>query len=665
MEASAAVNHVSSVGIALDKVQTAGMSSANMGILLAALDAHAIVSITQADGEIIEVNDHFCRLSGYQRSELIGKNHRIIKSGEHLTPFYEELWQTISGGLVWSGDICNRSKDGRLYWVATTIVPFLDDAGLPVCYVSIRTEITQIKQLTNSLQTSEERFRRSQEYANIGTWEWNIKTNDVYWSKQIAPLFGYRDVVETTFENFMNAVYPDDRAAVTDAIDRSVRNGAPYEVEHRVVWQDGTVHWLYGNGGVTRSPDGTPERMLGVVQDVTEQVAQRKALEEARTAADAANKAKTEFLSRMSHELRTPLNSILGFAQLLEIGGKLDASSHENVEQILRSGDHLLALINDVLDLARIEVGKFSLAIEPFHLQSVIEDSVAMVNGLANQRNVVLQLPDLSGGACVMGDRLRLRQVLINLLTNAIKYNRVGGEVRLTVTRDDTQWSINIADSGAGIDPDRLSKLFQPFTRLVDDQSDIEGTGIGLALSRNLVEAMGGSIHVTSALGVGSEFSVKLPEASGQSAGMVSASFASSDLITDADLSIPEKRALYVEDNPANTQLMREIFALRPNWYLMTAHTGPLGLDMAKLRKPDLLLLDIDLPGMSGFALLDALRSEAATRNIPAIAVTATVFANAEEHYLKAGFSAYVPKPIDVPRLLAFLDARANPERNS
>ncbi len=662
------MNRVSSVGIAMKSLPTAGMSPANVGILLSALDAHAIVSISNINGEIIEVNDHFCRVSGYRRDELIGQNHRLLKSGTHRPEFYDALWRTISSGLCWSGEICNRSKDGRLYWVSTTIVPFLDDAGLPSCYVSIRTEITELKHLANSLKTSDERFRRSQEYANIGTWDWDINTGEVYWSEQIAPLFGYEGIVETTYQNFLNAVHPDDRAAVVNAINSSINDGTPYKIEHRCVWPNGTVRWLLEQGAVTRNLQGTPLRMLGVVQDITDEVMQRKALEEARILADAANHAKSEFLSRMSHELRTPLNSILGFAQLLQIAGKLDVSGEENVDHILRAGQHLLALIDDVLDLARIEAGKLRLTIEPFHLRSVIDDAIAMTRGLAHKREVRIHVHEVPDSAQAMGDRLRLRQVLVNLLSNAIKYNGKGGEVHLRValldnkdTKDPdrkTHWQISVADTGQGIDPARLGELFQPFTRLVDENSEIDGTGIGLSLSRNLIESMGGQIHVTSTIGVGSEFSVSVPAATGSEAAQVSAALAST---TSAKLELPatEITVLYVEDNLANTQLIRDVFAMRPHWRLLTAHSGPLGLDMAKLRQPDLLLIDIDLPGMSGFTLLEALQADALTKDIPAIAVTATVFAQAEEHYLKAGFAAYLPKPINVTRLLELTEALA------
>ncbi|MDH5436569.1 MAG: PAS domain-containing protein, partial [Gammaproteobacteria bacterium] len=226
------------------------------------MDQHAIISTTDIEGKITSANDRFCEISGYSRDEILGQNHNLLKSGIHHTAFYKDLWKCISQGDVWRGTICNRRKDGSEYWVESTIVPFLDDKGKPYKYVSARTDVTALRQ-------SQERLHRSQVFANIGTWDWNIVSGDLYWSERIGPLFGYEsNVPETTYENFLAAIHPDDRQSVIDAVNNCIADKVDYNIEHRVVWPDGSVHWVLERGDVVRSEQGEPLHMLGVVQDI-------------------------------------------------------------------------------------------------------------------------------------------------------------------------------------------------------------------------------------------------------------------------------------------------------------------------------------------------------------------------------------------------------------
>ncbi|MGM0477522.1 MAG: PAS domain-containing protein, partial [Pseudomonadota bacterium] len=234
-----------------------------------ALNHHAIVSIADAAGNITYVNDMFCRISGYAREELLGGNHRMLKSGAHPDSLYREMWETIASGRVWHGEICNRRKDGGFYWVESTITPFVDEAGLPYQYVSLRTDITKRMRVEQMAEKARERLRLGQLYANIGTWEWDLVSGDVFWSERIAPLFGYpAGDLETTYDNFLGAVHPDDRQAVVDAVGACIENDTPYEIEHRVVWPDGTVRWLMERGAVQRDAEGNALMMIGVVQDI-------------------------------------------------------------------------------------------------------------------------------------------------------------------------------------------------------------------------------------------------------------------------------------------------------------------------------------------------------------------------------------------------------------
>lgn len=476
-----------------------------LDILHAAIDQHNIVSATDAKGIIVYANDTFCEISGYRSEELIGRNHNILNSGYHPGSFFHDLWHTIRRGDIWRGEICNRRKDGSHYWVISTIIPFMDANDEPYQYVSLRTDITDLK-------VNADRLLRSQKFAGIGSWDWNVETGELYWSERIGPLFGYaQGELETSYENFLAAVHSDDRQRVAEAVEACVQHGADYNIEHRVVWPDGSVHWLLERGDVVRASDGRPLHMLGVVQDITVRKQAQERLVVAREEAENANRAKSRFLSSMSHELRTPLNAILGFAQLLEIDA-LTTEQRESVGEISGAGYHLLTLINEVLDLAKIEAGRMDLSIEAVELKALFQECRALINPFLDQYQVSLQYPQEScEQLTVRADFTRLKQVLLNLLSNACKYNRPGGSVTIEcVTAKDNRVRINVRDTGAGISDKLQKSLFQPFSRLGAELTDVEGTGIGLVIARQLVELMGGQIGVDSRVGEGSTFWIEL-----------------------------------------------------------------------------------------------------------------------------------------------------------
>ncbi len=616
---------------------------------LVTMDQHNIVSSTDTAGRIIDVNQKFCEISGYRKEELLGKNHRILKSGYHSKSFYKEMWQTISQGKVWHGTVCNRNKNGEEYWVESTIVPFLDEKGKPYKYVSTRTDITALRQ-------SEERMRRSQEFANIGTWDWNIKTGQLHWSDSIWPLFGYeKDKIETTYENFLAAIHPDDRELVIQAVNSCVEHGTNYNIEHRVVWPDGTIRWLHESGNVVRNEDGEATHMLGVVQDITERleaenqlreseerfvfavegagdgvwdwniktnevqfsknwiqmlgynpgelrnnfdtfldlmqpddrvraknkldkylsgkipvyaielkmrckdgsykwilsrgkvmkkggdekplrmigihndITKRKQVERdlvlARKAAEAANKAKSIFLSNMSHELRTPMNAIMGYGQLLKLdtGQPLTSNQEESVDEILNASKHLLELINEILDLAKIEEGAMDLALEDTIVEHIIIEALNLMNPLAKKRGIKIQLSKNNilnnreefVEQCINKvkiDRIRFKQIMLNLLSNAVKYNSENGVITIDCQSVNNQMlRISVTDTGPGLSEDMQARLFTSFERLDAEERGVEGTGIGLVITKKIVEMMNGEIGVSSRIGEGSTFWVEFP----------------------------------------------------------------------------------------------------------------------------------------------------------
>ena len=394
--------------------------------------------------------------------------------------------------------------------------------------------------------------------------------------------------------------------------------------------------------------------LLSIIRDIT---AQKRAEQDrlAKEAAEAANRAKSEFLSRMSHELRTPLNAIIGFGQLMEMDA-VTPEQRESVDQILRAGRHLLNLINEILDIARIEAGRLSLSIEPVALQEIVEECQDLIRPSAAQRRIVLDLQTGVDSQIVMADRQRLKQVLLNLLSNAVKFNSEGGRVTLSCTsRPQDRLRLGVTDTGPGISPESLRKLFTPFERLGAGQLGIEGTGLGLALSKTLTEAMQGVMGVESAVGRGSTFWIELPVAR-DVAPEADAPEPAAAAVGPTAIARAARTVLYIEDNLSNLKLLERVMARRPDVRLLTAMQGRLGLDLARQHRPDLILLDLDLPDVRGDQILRTLRDDAATGDIPVVMLTATATPGEIDRLLNSGARAYLTKPFDVKALFSLLD---------
>lgn len=439
-------------------------------------------------------------------------------------------------------------------------------------------------------------------------------------------------------------------AALQEALVQGVSTGTLLELP----LPQGT-RWFEVSISRKGEPQGADTRFIVLSRDVTERQQTEAALR-AREAADQASKAKSEFLSRMSHELRTPLNAVIGFSQLLMHGaaGALSVGQKRHVEHIQGAGEHLLEMINDILNLTRIESGHANLSIEPVSLKCLMATALPLVQTQAQARGVTVSLDQAPGANLqVMADLRGLKQVLINVLSNAIKYNRQGGSVTVrceVAGPAGDQITIRVADTGMGLSREQLQRLFEPFNRLGAERAGIEGTGLGLVISRRLIEAMDGHIQLDSTLGVGTEVSIRLPAAVGA--------------VIEEDVSAPAPQpkgprkttVLCVEDNPLNVALLRAIFDLRPQLSLVVAESGQQGLACVRAHQPDLILIDINLPDMSGVELLHQLRDMPEGREALCIAMSADVSADPLQRARDEGFADFWPKPLDVASMLTRLD---------
>jgi PAS domain S-box-containing protein len=466
---------------------------------------------------------------------------------------------------------------------------------------------------------------------------------------------------------------PADQAAVFRARDReTLKRGVPVDTpEERIETKKGQ-RWLHTKTVPIVNERGEPKHLLGISEDITERREAAAALKsatkateaanvelrEARGVADAANRAKSDFLSSMSHELRTPLSAIFGFAQLLQRDKKEPISDRhrERVDQILNGGRHLLRLIDDILDLSRIEAGSLSMSIAPVDVVEVLSEVTTTLGPMAARNGIRMDVEALQGHpSTVAADRTRFAQILMNFGSNAIKYNRPSGRVTFVVSAPTPGYlRVGVRDNGFGIPVEQQDKLFQPFQRAGQECGPIEGTGIGLVITKRLAELMHGSVGFRSVPGDGSEFWVDTPIHVGEA--LPSAQGGVGGSLSDRPLGEVPRLILYIEDNPANVTFMRDLVGSYENIELITAPTAERGLDLARKHHPDVIIMDIYLPGMTGIDALHDLRARHETNDIPVIALTAAASKHDNQRGLQAGFDRYLTKPVQVDELLRALE---------
>jgi signal transduction histidine kinase/ActR/RegA family two-component response regulator len=423
----------------------------------------------------------------------------------------------------------------------------------------------------------------------------------------------------------------------------------PAQYEFRVRWPDGGHRWLASRSLTVFDEAGTALRRIGVNWDITETRLAEAARQES-ALAQRENLAKSKLLSRVSHELRTPLNAVLGFTQLLQAEAELAPRQLARLGWIRSAGEHLLVLIDDVLDLSRLEAGHMTLMLQPVRMVDLVRETLPLVEPLAARHGATLEIGAIDGVA--MADLTRLRQVLINLLSNGIKYSRAPGRVAVLATTAAGRITLQVSDSGRGLSPEQVAHLFEPFNRLGAEGSGVDGSGLGLVIVKSLVERMDGTVRVESQPGVGTRFSIELPAAETLPPSVTprpTTTLARAPALRPGQL-------LYIEDNPVNMLLVQELVAMRPGLQMIPATTGEQGVQRARELRPALVLVDMQLPDFDGFEVLKRLRANPSTAALRCVALSANALPDDIERALAAGFAEYWTKPFDFGRFLAALD---------
>jgi len=630
-----------------------------------ALDQHAIVSITDLSGVIKYANDKFCEISGYSRDELIGKNHRIVKSARHDQAVFADMWQTIASGEVWHGEICNLKKNGDEYWVAATIVPLLDEGGLPTEYIAIRTDITARKNAEAMLADQLLFSKQLMDAIPLPIYYKGTDGRYLGCNRAFAELLGIDDIeawLGTTVKDLIDR----DAADFHVRMDQELFTNAgmqTYEMP-AIRIRDNVLSLRYHKASLTRA-DGSIRGLIGVMVDLTDRYRWEEGLILARDAAEAANRAKSDFLANMSHEIRTPMNGIIGMTDLA-LDTRLDDEQREFLQIIRSSADALLTVINDILDFSKIEAGKLAIEAVGFDPRGLVADTLRSMALRARDKGLELATEiDEDLPVHLIGDPGRLRQVLLNLLGNAVKFTesgRITVRVRTeAVTERRTKLRMSVTDTGIGIAPEKQEHIFDAFAQAdTSTTRKFGGTGLGLTISNRLVQLMGGRLWVESEPGKGATFAFSL------------------DLGIDLFAAEPPEKAeptvdsgrspasaslavLLVEDNPVNRQLA---VRLLEKWgHRVTAvGDGQLALDALDQQNFDLALMDMQMPVMDGIEATRLIRQREIERGkprLPIIAMTANAMQGDREACLEAGMDDYIAKPIKTAELADKLETWA------
>jgi PAS domain S-box-containing protein len=613
------------------------------------------------DERFLRVNTSFCKMVGYSNEDLRQRTAEDITFADDIQTGRQLAQSLLHDTVRYTGDKRYIHKNGEILWVSRTASVIRNEQGEPQHFLLMVEDISERKASEAALEESRRELQAALDanqliMDNSQDVICTVSDDGRFLSVNAAceQLWGYT-AEELIGRPYIEMVHPEDRSKST-AADKDLREtGKITDFVNRYVRKDGSIVDVLWSA----TWSAKDKIIFCVAHDVTDRARIEKALREAKEEADRANHAKSDFLSRMSHELRTPLNSILGFGQLLDRQSPTE-TQRPRIRYILSAGRHLLNLINEVLDISRIEAGTLQLSVEPVCIEEAIGEAIDLMRPLAAERTITLAANcSLDTTTYVLADRQRLKQVLLNLLSNAVKYTAVQGTVSVSFAESGEGLTrILVRDTGAGIPVEKLARLFTPFDRLGAEQSAVEGTGLGLALCQRLVQAMHGSIGVNSTLGNGSTFWLDLPQSKSP---LQTLAASRSDAAREQQLAEESRRLLYIEDNFSNVTLVDQMLAERPALELMTAMQGRVGLELARQHTPDLILLDLHLPDMPGWQVLAQLKADHLTREIPVVVISADATSPQIKRLLSAGARAYLTKPLDIPEFFRVIDEALAP----
>jgi PAS domain S-box-containing protein len=606
------------------------------------------------DGFITSWNRGAEEVLGWPAGEIVGKPiATIVPAGLEVEE--EEGRRRVAAGETVSHETVRRRRDGRIIDVSMTVSPIRDASGKVVACSTVLRDVTERNRILAVADRTREHLLSAVESIQGAFAILDPRGRMVLCNSAARELLGRNidgPLVGMSFDEIVEAnLAPETGWLVGDGelhdrlLEYHRRPEGPLDVQAR----DGRHLRLIER----RTPEGGS---VLTVWDITDDVLREEELRRARADAEAASAAKSEFLASMSHELRTPLNAVLGFAQLLQRDRKspLSERQQERLGHVIEGGEHLLKLIDEVLDLARIEAGRATTSVEPVGAPELLDEVLSTLEGIAARNEIRLGIAPLPQALPpVQADRTRLKQILMNYGSNAIKYGRRGGHATFSASRRDRFVRFTVTDDGMGIRADKQDRIFVAFQRAGQEAGSIEGTGIGLAISKRLAELLGGSVGFRSREGHGSEFWVELPAHTGAAA-RAPASGPSTDAVAVVQGG-PRRLVIYIEDNPANLAFMQDLLGELDHVDLVTASTGELGLELVRSRLPDVVILDINLPGMSGFEVLRRLREWPETRAIPVVGLSAAAMVRDAERVKEAGFYRYLTKPVKVDELTATL----------
>jgi PAS domain S-box-containing protein len=644
-------------------LQNAILNSANFSSI--ATDDKGVIQLFNVGAERMlgysaaDVIDRITPADISDPQEVIARAETLSRElGTTITPGFDALAFKASRGIEDIYELTYIRKDGSRFPAIVSVTALRDDQSSIIGYLLIGTDNSARKRVEETLRWTEESFRLMVESVS----DYAIVMLDpegrvVSWNTGAERIKGFQadEIVGQHFALF----YPGDDVAEgkpQQDLDQAAAGGR-FEDEGWRVRKNGSLFWANIVITAIRDQAGNLRGFAKLTRDLTARNKVEAVLTNAKAVAEKANLAKSEFLSSMSHELRSPLNAILGFAQLMESDSPAPTPTQaESITQIVNAGWYLLELINEILDLAAIESGKLSISLEPVSINEVLLECQSMVEPLALRRSVRMSFPATGGDFHVHADRTRIKQVLINLLSNAIKYNTAGGSVVVDCSAQATAGSVRItvSDTGPGLPPEKLTQLFQPFNRLGQDATGEEGTGIGLVVSKRLVELMDGVIGVESNIGMGSVFWVELLSTAPLTVPAAMEPIAPAESVSTTPAAL--RTLLYVEDNPANLTLVQKLISRRSDLRMLSAVDGIRGVELARKCLPDVILMDINLPGISGIEALRVLRDDTTTAHIPVLAISANAMARDIQRGMDAGFFRYLTKPIKVGEFMEALN---------